>query len=33
MICGITLLLDEREITLGISENYIEKKNTVNLTF
>jgi hypothetical protein len=28
MICYITLPLNAREITLGISENYIENQNT-----
>ena len=30
MICGIALPLTAREITLGISEIYIENQNTVN---
>ena len=30
MICGIVLPLTAREITLGISESYIENQNTVN---
>ena len=30
MICGIGLPLTAREITLGISESYIENQNTVN---
>jgi hypothetical protein len=29
MICGIGLPLTAREITLGISESYIENQNTV----
>jgi len=30
MICGIALPLTAREITLGISESYIESQNTAN---
>jgi hypothetical protein len=30
MICGIALPLNAREITLGISERYIENQNTIN---
>jgi hypothetical protein len=30
MICGIAHPLIAREITLGISESYIENQNTVN---
>jgi hypothetical protein len=30
MICGIALPLTAREITLGISESYIENQSTVN---
>jgi hypothetical protein len=30
MICGIALPLNAREITLGISESYIENQNTRN---
>jgi hypothetical protein len=30
MICGIALPLTAREITLGISESYIENQNTMN---
>jgi hypothetical protein len=30
MISGITLLLNARDITLGVSKNYTENQNTVN---
>ena len=30
MICGIALPLTAMEVTLGISESYIENQNTVN---
>ena len=33
MICGITILLDAREITVGVYNNFSENQNTVNHTF
>ena len=33
MICGITLLLDAREITVGVYNNFNENQNTVNHIF
>jgi hypothetical protein len=33
MICGITLLLVAREITVGVYNNFNENQNTVNHIF
>ena len=33
MICGITLQLNAREITFGVSNNFNENQNTVNHIF